>query len=128
MVERIPPKGVAAPNRLREWRKFRGYTLEQAAELIGCTHSYMSLVERGKVPWNQNVLEAAAWAYRTSPAALLYADPEAHADVWANFLRVMHKDDPRQVESLRTFLRLLDTPPPPPPRTRDAKFFEFHSK
>jgi transcriptional regulator with XRE-family HTH domain len=112
MVERISPKGSAAPNRLREWRKFRGFTLEQAAELIGCTHSYMSLVERGKVPWNQNVLEAAAWAYGTSPAALLYADPEVHADVWTHFLHVMNRDDPRQVESLRAFLRLLDTSTP----------------
>jgi transcriptional regulator with XRE-family HTH domain len=50
---------------LRQWRKFRGYTLEQAAERVGMTHQNLGKIERGKVPYNEMLLDLLADIYRT---------------------------------------------------------------
>lgn len=62
---------------LREWRKHKGLTLEQVAERLHTTHATISRIERGKLPYNQPLLERLAEEYGTEPASLLMRDPKA---------------------------------------------------
>ncbi len=60
---------------LREWREFRGITLESASAQMGLHHGQLSKIERGLHPYNQHVLETAALEYRCSIADLLTRKP-----------------------------------------------------
>lgn len=77
------------PTFLRQWRKHRDLTLERAAERIGeaagtgLTHGQLSRIERGEQPYSQAILEAAAKAYRTDPASLLWRDPTNPEAIWS---------------------------------------------
>lgn len=68
---------------LREWRKYRGYTLEQVADRVGTTHATLSRIERGKLPYNQALLEILADAYSTDPASLIIRNPSGVAAIWS---------------------------------------------
>jgi transcriptional regulator with XRE-family HTH domain len=63
------------PHYLRQWRKHKGLTLEQVAERLHTTHATLSRIERGKLPYNQPLLERLAEEYGTEPASLLMRDP-----------------------------------------------------
>lgn len=47
---------------LKEWRKVRGLTQEQLAERLGTSRSNYGRIEKREVPYNQDILEAAAEA------------------------------------------------------------------
>jgi transcriptional regulator with XRE-family HTH domain len=61
---------------LRQWREYRGLSLEEAGEKIGVTHGHLSKIERGKRHYNQDQLEGLARVYGTSLVALLTVDPK----------------------------------------------------
>lgn len=67
---------------LREWREFRGLTLEQLAERLGTTHATLSRIERALIPYSQSLLEAAAVALRCEPADLLVRNPNDPEGIW----------------------------------------------
>lgn len=72
-------------NYFREWRKYRGMTLEEAAPLAGMTTGNLSAMERGTQGFTQDGLEGLANAYRTSPGWLLDVDPtkdESLIPIW----------------------------------------------
>lgn len=69
------------PTFLKAWRKHRGYSLERAGEEIGVDHSTLSKMERGKIPYNQQLLEKAAEVYGCEPSDLLRFDPSLPRDV-----------------------------------------------
>ena len=60
---------------IRQWRHYRGLTLETVAERIDMTPGLVSLVERGLRGYTQGTVEALASAMRTDPAMLLTGDP-----------------------------------------------------
>ena len=77
---------------LRAWRKASGLTLEQAADRVArvsearadldayarpmsMTHATLSRIERGRLPYNQALLEILAEVYRTDRASLIMRDP-----------------------------------------------------
>lgn len=62
---------------LREWRKWRKLTLEQAAELVDLSHSQLSRIERGSSDYTRSTLEALAKIYVCEPGDLLSKDPTA---------------------------------------------------
>src|SRR5579875_2675688 len=85
---------------LREWRKACGLTLEQAAERvervsearsdaapgarpISMTHATLSRIERGKLPYNQVLLEILGEVYRTDLASLIMRDPSEPEGLWS---------------------------------------------
>lgn len=94
-------KGDKKPRHfLREWRKWKGLTLEEAAERIetvgaqraendpearavSMTHATLSRVERGKLPYNQTLLEILAEIYGTEPASLIMRDPDSKESIWS---------------------------------------------
>ena len=72
---------------LKEWRQYRGYSQETAAEILKMDRSNLSKIENAKVPYNQELLEAAAEAYSCTVADLLVRDPmqpEAIWSIWEN--------------------------------------------
>lgn len=67
---------------IREWRKFRGYSQERLAEMVGVTHGAISQLENGRTHYTQSMLEALADALMTEPASLLMRDPTATEAIW----------------------------------------------
>lgn len=61
---------------LREWREYSGLSLQAvAAEAGNITQPTLSRIERGLVPYNQDLLERLAVIYGCEPAELLMQDP-----------------------------------------------------
>lgn len=67
---------------LREWRKQAGKTLEAVAEQLHMSHSQLSRIERGKQPYNQELLEALADLYMCDVVDLLIRDPSDPEGMW----------------------------------------------
>lgn len=78
---------------LKEWREHRGYTQEQAAEMIGMDRSNLSRVERAEIPYSQALLEAAAEAYNCQPVDILIRNPLLHDAPWSVY-DTLRKADP----------------------------------
>lgn len=107
---------------LRKWRKRRDLTLEDVAarievlsaeralndpeaRAITMTHATLSRIERGKLPYNQHLLELLAEIYRTDVATLLMRDPdkpEAIWDIWEQLAPVQRE---QVVEIAKTIKR-----------------------
>lgn len=68
---------------LKQWRVYRGLTLERAAERFDMSGAQLSRVENGKSPYTQDFLELAAEAYLTDVASLLMRNPEAPEALWS---------------------------------------------
>jgi transcriptional regulator with XRE-family HTH domain len=71
---------------LRAWRNHSGMSLEEVAPKVGITHGTLSRIERGAVPYNQDLLERLADLYGCEPAELLIQDPAVGPNVipiWA---------------------------------------------
>lgn len=86
MARRVTPIPKATPRRrtfFREWRKYRGLTLEVAAERAGMTAGNLSAMERGVQGYTQAGLEALADAYRCDPGLLLTVDPTKDDAIWS---------------------------------------------
>lgn len=91
-------KGSKARHFLREWRKFRGYTLEKAAERVGMTHQNLGKIERGKVPYNETLLDILADIYRTDKGSLIMRDPTAKDSFWSIYDQLAQPERERLVE------------------------------
>lgn len=94
--KRVQPrfkKPILRRTYIRDWREFRGRTLEETAEAIGphlpdgITHATLSRMERGLIPYNQRQLEALAAYLETSMAALLERRP-GDAEFWTTYERL----------------------------------------
>lgn len=68
---------------IRQWRKYRGYTQERLAEMIGASHGAISQLETGRIAYTQAMLEALADALGTEPGTLLYVDPTQTNAMWS---------------------------------------------
>jgi transcriptional regulator with XRE-family HTH domain len=60
---------------IREWRKYRGHTLEELAEIMGVSAGALSNVETMKSGYTQGMLEELAKALACTEADLLGRDP-----------------------------------------------------
>src|SRR5262249_57490023 len=78
----MPKPKKFRPTCIRQWRHYRGMTLESVAERIDMTPGLVSLVERGLRGYTQDTVEALASALRTDPAALLTRDPTDPNVIW----------------------------------------------
>ena len=59
----------------KEWREFREFKQYEGAERIGVDPATMSRLESGKTPYDQDILEKLALAYRCEPGDLLRVNP-----------------------------------------------------
>lgn len=92
-------KGKQQHHFLRQWRDFRRLSLEAVAEKImllsaerasdgggrarTMTHATLSRIERGKLPYNQHLLELLADIYGTDVASLLVRNPSNLEAIWS---------------------------------------------
>jgi len=91
---------------IREWRKYRGLTLERLAERIDVTHGAISQLERGLINYTQPMLEALAVALSCEPADLLQQPPSSTHNELADY--VMRLDAHKREQALRLLRIALD--------------------
>lgn len=105
MAKKVVPrfKPVRRATYFRAWRKYRGYTLEQAAELAGMSIGNISAMERGAQGYTQDGLEALATAYNCTPGQLLTVDPE-NSDIWSIWETAKTGDRQKIVEIAKTIV------------------------
>ena len=107
---------------LRAWRQVCGLTLEQAAErverlsearanaepatrAISMTHATLSRVERGKLPYNQALLEILAEVYKTDRASLIMRDPADPEGLWSIWEQLRPTERMQAVEVIKALQR-----------------------
>lgn len=86
MAKKVVPRFRGQPRRrtfFREWRKYRGLTLEQASERAGMSVGNLSAMERGAQSYTQLGLEALAAVYDAEPGWLLNVDPTRDDAIWS---------------------------------------------
>ena len=90
-------KTVIRPPRqfFRQWRKYRGLTLEQVADKAGMTAGNISAMERGEQGYTPSGLQVLANVYRVNPGWLLDINPLEREN--PNFLQIWDKaTDPQR--------------------------------
>jgi transcriptional regulator with XRE-family HTH domain len=60
---------------MRHWRKYKGLTQTQAGERVDIDQATLGRIERGVLPYNQDLLERLALAYGCDVSDLLEIDP-----------------------------------------------------
>lgn len=98
----IPPKRQFRRTFIRQWREHRGLTLEQLADRVEMTPSYLSMFERGLRGYTQNTLEALAIALQTDAASLLMRDPTDEAAIWSVWDNASKGDRQKIVDIAKT--------------------------
>jgi transcriptional regulator with XRE-family HTH domain len=93
---------------IRAWRKHRGLTLEQLAERIGMSHQNLGKVERGRVPYNQTLLELLAEELRCEPVDLIIRDPSEPEGIWSIWDQ-LRPTEQRQVTEIAKTIRRTGT-------------------
>jgi transcriptional regulator with XRE-family HTH domain len=78
----MPQKPAHRLTFIRQWRNKRGYSLDRLADMVPMDKSNLSKVERGILPYNQEMLERLAEALMTDPASLLMRDPTSQDAIW----------------------------------------------
>jgi transcriptional regulator with XRE-family HTH domain len=68
---------------MRQWREYKDMTLEAVGEAVNLSHAQLGRIERGLQPYNQELLEALADLYGTTPASLLMRDPTQPDSMWS---------------------------------------------
>ncbi|GLK71687.1 helix-turn-helix transcriptional regulator [Ancylobacter dichloromethanicus] len=89
---------------IRQWRKHRGLTQEQLAEIVGVTHGAISQLERGETGYTQPMLEALAAAMHCEPADLIMRDPTQVGAPWSIW-DTLNKDQQREALDFIRFLQ-----------------------
>jgi transcriptional regulator with XRE-family HTH domain len=65
---------------LRQWRDARDKTQAEVADYLDIDQSTLSKIERGLLPYNQDLLERLALLYECAPWDLLTVDPRSPPD------------------------------------------------
>lgn len=122
MAAKVTPRFKPVPRRktyFREWRKYRGLTLEQAAPRAGMSVGNLSAMERGAQGYTQSGLEALADAYNAEPGWLLNVDPTQDSAIWSIWERAL----PAEREQIVAVARALVKPEPAeaPPATKPRR-------
>lgn len=83
----MPPvpksKRPRRPNFLRQWRKWKGLSLSAVGAEVAMTGPNLGRVEKGEVPYSQDLLEALADLYGCEVADLLMRDPSDPDGMWS---------------------------------------------
>lgn len=96
---------------IKEWRKHRGYTQEQLAEMVGVDRTYVSKIEKGASGkkggkrYDQPFLEAAAEALKCEPADLIMRDPSQPGSIWTIWDQIAVQDRPTAARMLEVFAK-----------------------
>jgi transcriptional regulator with XRE-family HTH domain len=92
---------------LRNWRKFRELTLQRAADRLDIDYTTLGRIERGEVPYNQDLLERLAFAYGCEVTDLLDIDPLKPDPPKLVYSRLRHASPEVQRQALAIIEALL---------------------
>jgi transcriptional regulator with XRE-family HTH domain len=114
-------KGKHKPHYLREWREKSDLSLEAVAERImllsaerasdgegrarTMTHATLSRIERGKLPYNQHLLELLAEIYGTDEGSLIVRNPADPDGMWSIYDQLKPEQRRQAVEMLKVIVR-----------------------
>ncbi len=107
MAKKVTPRFKGGRRRktfFKEWRKYRGLTLEAAAERANMTAGNLSAMERGVQGYTQAGLEALAEAYGCDPGQLLTVDPTKGDAIWSIWERAKPGDRQKIVDIAHTIV------------------------
>lgn len=105
LVKPIPKKRQFRRTFIREWRQYRGLTLEQMAERLDMTASHFSMLERGQRGYTQETLEAIAETLQTTAASLLMRNPLDEDADWSLWDRAKPGERRLAIELLKTIAK-----------------------
>lgn len=88
------PKRTRLRHFIKEWRDHRGLSQEQVASRLQISRENYGRIEAGKVPYNQDFLELAAWALNCDVADLLMRDPTDKSAPWSILDTLKKADTP----------------------------------
>ena len=91
------------PFYLKQWRLHRGLSQQQLADRLESSKGYISDLERGVRRYNQDLLEALAYALMCEPADLLMRDPTKEDAIWSIWESVPETDRPKIIEMIKVF-------------------------
>lgn len=89
---------------IREWRKFRGLTLEQVAEKIDQTIGNVSAMERGNSNFTRAQLEAIAEVLQCDLGEMLSLNPNDEQAPWGIWNRLNPQQRKLALRQLQAFL------------------------
>ena len=92
---------------LREWRKYKKLSQEEAADRLETTQGTLSKIERRELPYNQDFLEKAAMAYGCDPEDLLSINPLKPDAPRLVYERLRHASPVMQKRALEVLEALL---------------------
>jgi transcriptional regulator with XRE-family HTH domain len=76
---------------------------QQLADRLESSKGYISDLERGVRRYNQDLLEALAYALMCDPADLLMRDPTKEDAIWSIWESVPETDRPKVIEMIKVF-------------------------
>ena len=88
------------PPYIREWRKWKGLSLEALADNVPMDKGNLSKVERGLLPYNQEMVERIAFIIGVEPASIIGRDPTKDGKV----IDLVQRLNPAQLETAERIL------------------------
>jgi len=88
---------------IREWREYRGLTLQRLADRLDVTKGALSNVETGKSGYTEPMLKALAYALLCEPADLIIRNPLQEDALWSIWDRVPETERPRVIRLIKEF-------------------------
>lgn len=90
---------------IRQWREKEGLSLDALAARVPMDKGNLSKVERGLLPYNQEMLERLADALHTDPASLLMRDPSDPEGMWSIWDQAKPGERVQIAEVAKTLIR-----------------------
>ncbi len=90
---------------MRQWREYRMKSLEQVADAVGTTHATLSRIERGLIPYSQDLLERVADCLGTDAASIIMRDPTADDAIWTIWERAKTGERQMIVDIAKTIVK-----------------------
>lgn len=91
------------PTFIRQWRDYRGLTLEQLGGKVDLTPSYLSMLERGQRGYAQETLELIAHHLQTDAGSLIQVNPEETNQIWS----IWHKADISERQQIEEVAKII---------------------
>lgn len=90
---------------IRQWREKEGLSLDALASRVPMDKGNLSKVERGLLPYNQEMLERIAEALNTDPPSLLMRDPSDPEGMWSIWDQAKPGERRQIAEVAKTLIR-----------------------
>jgi transcriptional regulator with XRE-family HTH domain len=104
-----PGTGKHPDHYLAEWRRYRGWSQMELAEMVDVSHSKISRIETGETELKPSFLKKLARIFHIPPVAILTVNPQGEGRQTAEMLDVWAAIAPGKREDALSILRALAT-------------------